>query len=96
MKGALGKYVKLVKDMYEGPSTQVNRYMGNFLTKIGFHLSSISPYLFVLIMDVFVSDTKEQDPWTMLFAGDVLARVKRGFANLRAVAESFRRPRVGN
>lgn len=77
--------------------TQVNRYMGSFLTKIGFHLfSSISPYLFVLIMDVFVSDTKEQDPWTMLFAGDVLASVKRGFANLSAVAESFRRPRIGN
>ena len=75
-KGAPEIYVRLIKDMYERASTQVRSSIGMtdcFEVGVGLHQgSSLSPYLFNLVMDVITKDIREEAPWTMMFADDVV------------------------
>lgn len=75
-KGVLEKYVRIVQDMYEGARTQVRSSVGltdKFLVRVGLHQgSSLSPYLFNLIMDVLAQGVRDQSPWCMLFADDIV------------------------
>ena len=70
------KYVMIVQDMYEGASTQVKSSVG--LTDmipvgVGLHQgSSLSPYLFAMIMDVLARVIKDISPWCMLYADDIV------------------------
>ena len=70
------KYVMIVQDMYEGARTRVKSSVG--LTDkipVGVWLhqgSSLSPYLFAMIMDVMAHGIKDLSPWCMLYADDIL------------------------
>ncbi len=75
-KGVPEKYVRLVQDMYAGARTQVRSSVGltNWIeVRVGLHQgSSLSPYLFDIIMDVIAQGVKDQAPWCMLFADDIV------------------------
>ena len=70
------KYVTLIKDMYNNVMTSVRTNNGNtdyFLIKIGLHQgSTLSPYLFALIMDEVIRNIQGDIPWCMLFVDDVV------------------------
>ena len=56
------KYVMIVQDMYEGARTRVKISVGiTYMIPVGVGLhqgSSLSPYLFTMIMDVYNQDGK--------------------------------------
>ena len=64
--GVPEKYVRLVKDTYEDARTQVKTSIGltgKITVRVGLHQgSSLSPYLFDMILDVMVRGIKEQPP----------------------------------
>jgi len=71
----LERFCGAIKDMYEGVSTSVRTHDGvteDFLITIGLHQgSSLSHYLFTLILDVLTKHIQELAPRWMLFADDV-------------------------
>lgn len=88
------KYIRLVQDMYEGARTQVRSCVGVtiwFPVKVGLHQgSALSPYLFALIMDILSEGVKDQAPWCMLFADDIVLCSTNGH-ELERKAENWRR-----
>ena len=69
-------YVRIFKDMYDGATKTVRSAAG--LTeefKVGLRLhqgSSLSPFLFAIIMDKLTQDIRKDAPWDMLFADDIV------------------------
>jgi hypothetical protein len=65
-----------MKDMYRDVVTFVRTCDGDtsdFPIKIGLHQgSTLSPYLFALVMDEVTRDIQGSIPWCMLFADDVV------------------------
>ena len=61
----------LVKDTYEDARTQVKTRVG-VTGKITVQISSLNPYLFDMILDVMGRGIKEQPPWYILFADDIV------------------------
>ena len=61
------KYVMIVQDMYEGARTRVKNSVGitdMIPVGVGLHQgSSLSPYLFAVIMDVMAHRIKDLSPW---------------------------------
>ena len=76
VKGVSEKYVKVVQDMYAEATTQVKSTVGTsekFNVKVGLHQgSTLSPYLFDLIMDVITAEVRDEVPWSVMFADDVV------------------------
>ena len=74
--GIVGKYERLVQDMYEGSETVVRCAVGiteSFKVEIGLHQgSALSPFLFAVIMDRLTDEVRREPPWTMLFADDIV------------------------
>ena len=72
----LKKYVRLVKDTYEEARTEVKTSIGltgKITVRVGLHQgSSLSLYLFDIILNKMGRSTKEQPPWCMLFADDIV------------------------
>ncbi|XP_063865378.1 uncharacterized protein LOC135103263 [Scylla paramamosain] len=71
-KGASEKYVRVIQDMYAGSRTRVRSSVGTteeFRVRVGLHQGSS---LFNLLMDDSVQNIKEEAPWTMLFADDIV------------------------
>jgi hypothetical protein len=72
----LTKYVTLIKDMYDKVVTSVRITDGDtnvFSINIELHQrSTLSPYLFALVIDEVTSDIQGDIPWCMLFADDVV------------------------
>ena len=70
------KYVQLVQDMYEGSDTVVRCAVGtteSFKVKVGLHQgSTLSPFLFAMIMDRLTDKVRREPPSTMLFADDIV------------------------
>nr|XP_027221221.1 uncharacterized protein LOC113813441 [Penaeus vannamei] len=62
--------------MYRDVTSQVSSCVGitdEFNIKVGLHQgSTLSPYIFDLIMDVLSEGIQEEAPWTMLFADDIV------------------------
>ena len=73
----------IVQDTYEGARTRITSSVGitdMIPVGVGLHQgSSLSPYLFAMIMDVLAHRIKDLSPWCMLHAdGIVLCGTRRG------------------
>jgi hypothetical protein len=72
----LTKYIIIIKDIYDNVVTSVRTSDGDtndFPINIGLHQgSTLSPYLFALVMDGVTRDIQGGIPWCMLFADDVV------------------------
>nr|XP_027237902.1 uncharacterized protein LOC113829023 [Penaeus vannamei] len=72
------KYVRIIQDMYEGARTRLRTIVGTtgwISDRVGLHHGSpLSPYLFDQIIDVLAEEVKEQAPWCMMFADDILSQ----------------------
>ena len=68
-------YIKIIKDMYDGPTTTVRSATGlteEFKVGVGLHQNSaLSPFLFAIIIDRLTEDIRKDAPWDMLFADDI-------------------------
>ena len=74
--GLAEKYVRIVQDMYDGSTTAVRCAVGvteGFEVKVGLHQgSALSPCLFAMVMDRMTDEIREEAPWTMMFADDIV------------------------
>jgi Reverse transcriptase (RNA-dependent DNA polymerase) len=68
------KYVTLIKDMYTNVVTCVKACDGEiFSIKIRLHQgSTLSQYIFTLVMNEITNDIQGDIPWCMLFVDDVV------------------------
>ncbi|GJX44892.1 retrovirus-related pol polyprotein LINE-1 [Tanacetum coccineum] len=75
-KGTSRRYIKVIRDMYDGAKTRVRTSIGNtefFPVDVGLHQgSAISPYLFALILDGLSRGIQEDIPWCLIFADDIV------------------------
>ena len=70
--GLAEKYVIIVQDMYDESTTAVRCTVG-FDVKVGLHQgSALSPCLFAMVMDRMTNEIREEAPWTMMFAYDIV------------------------
>ena len=74
--GLAEKYVRIVQYMYDGSTTAVRCAVGvteGFEVKVGLHQgSTLSPCLFAMVMDRMTDEIREEAPWTMMFADDIV------------------------
>ncbi|GJZ57205.1 retrovirus-related pol polyprotein LINE-1 [Tanacetum coccineum] len=75
-KGTSKRYIKIIRDMYDGAKTRVRTSIGNtefFPVDVGLHQGlAISPYLFALILDGLSRGIQEDIPWCLIFADDIV------------------------
>ena len=68
------QYINIIKDMYKDCSTSVRIDSGltsKIQIEVGLHQgSTLSPLLFIIIMDVLAEDINEDSPRAMLFSND--------------------------
>ncbi|KAK3524361.1 hypothetical protein QTP70_028023 [Hemibagrus guttatus] len=76
--GVAEKYVRVVQDMYERSRTVVRCAVGQteeFKVEVGLHQgSALSPFLFAMMMDQLSEEVRQESPWTMMFADDIVIR----------------------
>ncbi|KAK3553111.1 hypothetical protein QTP86_031688 [Hemibagrus guttatus] len=74
--GVAEKYVRVVQDMYERSRTVVRCAVGQieeFKVEVGLHQgSALSPFLFAMVMDQLSEEVRQESPWTMMFADDLV------------------------
>ncbi|KAK3541694.1 hypothetical protein QTP86_001113 [Hemibagrus guttatus] len=74
--GVAEKYVRVVQDMYERSRTVVRCAVGQreeFNVEVGLHQgSALSPFLFAIVMDQLSEKVRQESPWTMMFADDIV------------------------
>ncbi|KAK3575294.1 hypothetical protein QTP86_023415 [Hemibagrus guttatus] len=74
--GVAKKYVRVVQDMYERSRTVVRCAVGQteeFKVEVGLHQgSALSPFLFAIVMDQLSEEVRQESPWTMMFADDIV------------------------
>ncbi|KAK3506188.1 hypothetical protein QTP70_009687 [Hemibagrus guttatus] len=74
--GVAEKYVRVVQDMYERSRTMVRCAVGQteeFKVEVGLHQgSALSPFLFAIVMDQLSEEVRQESPWTMMFADDIV------------------------
>ena len=62
--------------MYDGSTTAVRCAVGvteGFEVKVGLHQgSALSPCLFAMVMGRMTDEIREEAPWTMMFANDIV------------------------
>ncbi|KAK3545654.1 hypothetical protein QTP70_009556 [Hemibagrus guttatus] len=74
--GVAEKYVRVVQDMYERSRTVVRCAVGQteeFKVEVGLHQgSALSPFLFAIVMDQLSEEVRQESPWIMMFADDIV------------------------
>ncbi|KAK3510485.1 hypothetical protein QTP70_009155 [Hemibagrus guttatus] len=74
--GVAEKYVRVLQDMYERSRTVVRCAVGQteeFNVEVGLHQgSALSPFLFAIVMDQLSEEVRQESPWTMMFADDIV------------------------
>ncbi|KAK3530651.1 hypothetical protein QTP86_030917, partial [Hemibagrus guttatus] len=74
--GVAEKYVRVMQDMYSGRRTVVRCAVGQteeFKVEVGLHQgSALSPFLFAIVMDQLSEEVRQESPWTMMFADDIV------------------------
>ncbi|KAK3575637.1 hypothetical protein QTP86_031594, partial [Hemibagrus guttatus] len=74
--GVAEKYDRVVQDMYERSRTVVRCAVGQteeFKVEVGLHQgSALSPFLFAIVMDQLSEEVRQESPWTMMFADDIV------------------------
>ncbi|KAK3548290.1 hypothetical protein QTP70_009094 [Hemibagrus guttatus] len=74
--GIAEKYVRVVQDMYERSRTVVRCAVGQteeFKVEVGLHQGlALSPFLFAIVMDQLSEEVRQESPWTMMFADDIV------------------------
>ncbi|KAK3519938.1 hypothetical protein QTP70_008201 [Hemibagrus guttatus] len=74
--GVAEKYVRVVQDMYERSRTVVRCAVGQteeFKVEVGLHQgSALSPFLFAMVMDQLSEEVRQESPWTVMFADDIV------------------------
>ncbi|KAK3524958.1 hypothetical protein QTP86_011737 [Hemibagrus guttatus] len=74
--GGAEKYVRVVQDMYERSRAVLRCAVGQteeFKVKVGLHQgSALSPFLFAMVMDQLSEEVRQESPWTMMFADDIV------------------------
>ncbi|KAK3528845.1 hypothetical protein QTP70_011768 [Hemibagrus guttatus] len=74
--GVAEKFVRVVQDMYERSRTVVRCAVGQteeFKVEVGLHQgSALSPFLFEMVMDQLSEEVRQESPWTMMFADDIV------------------------
>ncbi|KAK3565948.1 hypothetical protein QTP86_023273, partial [Hemibagrus guttatus] len=74
--GVAENYVRVVQDMYERSRTVGRCAVGQteeFKVEVGLHRgSALSPFLFAIVMDQLSEEVREESPWTMMFADDIV------------------------
>ncbi|KAK3548015.1 hypothetical protein QTP70_002316 [Hemibagrus guttatus] len=74
--GVAEKYVRVVQDMYERSRTVVRCAVGQteeFKVEVGLHQgSALSPFLFAMVMDQLSEEVRQESPWTIMFADDIV------------------------
>ena len=69
-------YITIIQDMYKATTTRVKTGCGltqYFNIEVGLHQgSTLSPILFIIIMDVLASSIQRDPPWAMLFVDDLV------------------------
>ena len=68
--------MRIVQDMYDDSITPVRCAVGvteGLDVKVGLYQGSVlSPCLFAMVMDRMTDDIREEAPWTMMFADDIV------------------------
>ncbi|KAK3550868.1 hypothetical protein QTP70_007369 [Hemibagrus guttatus] len=74
--GVAEKYVRVVQDMYERSRTVVRCAVGQteeFNVEVGLHQgSALSPFLFAIVLDQLSEEVRQESPWTIMFADDIV------------------------
>ncbi|KAK3560234.1 hypothetical protein QTP86_002183 [Hemibagrus guttatus] len=74
--GVAEKYVRVVQDMYERSRTVVKCAVGQteeFKVEVGLHQgSALSPFRFAIVMEQLSEEVRQESPWTMMFADDIV------------------------
>ncbi|KAK3510502.1 hypothetical protein QTP70_009139 [Hemibagrus guttatus] len=74
--GVAEKYVRVVQDMYERSRTVVRCAVGQteeFKVEVGLHQgSALSPFLFAMVIDQLSEEVRQESPWTIMFADDIV------------------------
>ncbi|KAK3570020.1 hypothetical protein QTP86_009157 [Hemibagrus guttatus] len=74
--GVAEKYVRVLQDMYERNRTVVRCAVGQteeFKVEVGLHQrSALSPFLFAIVMDQLSEEVRQESPWTMMFADNIV------------------------
>ena len=69
-------YIIIVKDMYRGCKTVVGSAAGesnSFGMEVGLYQgSALSPYMFLLLVDVLTEDVRKDVPGSMIFVDDIV------------------------
>ncbi|KAK3506867.1 hypothetical protein QTP70_030604 [Hemibagrus guttatus] len=74
--GVAETYVRVVQDMYERSRTVVRCAVGQteeFKVEVELHQgSALSPFLFAIVMDQLSEEVRQESPWMMMFADDIV------------------------